>query len=894
MIIQETDYLAHYGILRRSGRYPWGSGGNVAQRSRSFLDLVRELRGKGLTERQIAEGFSMTTTELRAANSIARNSAKQADIGMAQRLKDKGMSNIAIGQRMGINESSVRALLTPGARDKADNLAATSNMLKTEVDNRGFIDVGIGVERHLGVSRSKLDVAIARLKEEGYQLHSVQIDQLGTNTKTTIKVLAPPGTTYRDIASNRDKIASIANYSDDGGRSYTVLQPPLSLSSKRVGIRYAEDGGADSDGVIFVRPGVEDVSLGGSRYAQVRIAVDGTHYIKGMAMYKEGLPNGVDVVFNTNKSSTGNKLDALKPLKTDKETGQIDSDLPFGSVLRRQITKTNSDGSKTVSSAMNIVNEEGNWETWSRSLSSQVLSKQRPSLAQRQLSQVQINKQKELDEITNLTNPAVRRKLLKEFADSADAASVHLKAANLDRQANYVILPVNTMKETEVYAPAYRNGEKVVLIRHPHGGIFEIPELTVNNRHPEAKKLLGSDAPDAIGINHKVAQRLSGADFDGDTVLVIPNDKRHIKTAPALEGLKNFDPLASFPGHPGMKVMSARTKGFEMGDISNLITDMTIQGAPHTELARAVRHSMVVIDAEKHGLDWKASAEANGISQLKIKYQGKADAGASTLISRAGSRKDVLARRPRSASKGGAIDPATGKKIFEPTGESWKNTKGNIVFRTERSKKLAEVDDARSLVSANGGTKIEAIYAEHSNQMKALANKARRELLATKSTPYSPSAKAAYAKQVASLDAKLNVALRNAPLERHAQVIGFAIVSQKRQANPDMEPEDFVKIKAKALNDARARTGAGKIRIEISDSEWQAIQAGAISNEKLTKILDNSDTERVKALATPKSKLLMTDSKTARAQAMLARGLTQAEVADALGVSLTTLKDSLK
>jgi len=894
MIIQETDYLAHYGILRRSGRYPWGSGGNVAQRSRSFLDLVRELRGKGLTERQIAEGFSMTTTELRAANSIARNSAKQADIGMAQRLKDKGMSNIAIGQRMGINESSVRALLTPGARDKADNLAATSNMLKTEVDNRGFIDVGIGVERHLGVSRSKLDVAIARLKEEGYQLHSVQIDQLGTNTKTTIKVLAPPGTTYRDIASNRDKIASIANYSDDGGRSYTVLQPPLSLSSKRVGIRYAEDGGADSDGVIFVRPGVEDVSLGGSRYAQVRIAVDGTHYIKGMAMYKEGLPNGVDVVFNTNKSSTGNKLDALKPLKTDKETGQIDSDLPFGSVLRRQITKTNSDGSKTVSSAMNIVNEEGNWETWSRSLSSQVLSKQRPSLAQRQLSQVQINKQKELDEITNLTNPAVRRKLLKEFADSADAASVHLKAANLDRQANYVILPVNTMKETEVYAPAYRNGEKVVLIRHPHGGIFEIPELTVNNRHPEAKKLLGSDAPDAIGINHKVAQRLSGADFDGDTVLVIPNDKRHIKTAPALEGLKNFDPLASFPGHPGMKVMSARTKGFEMGDISNLITDMTIQGAPHTELARAVRHSMVVIDAEKHGLDWKASDEANGISQLKIKYQGKADAGASTLISRAGSRKDVLARRPRSASKGGAIDPATGKKIFEPTGESWKNTKGNIVFRTERSKKLAEVDDARSLVSANGGTKIEAIYAEHSNQMKALANKARRELLATKSTPYSPSAKAAYAKQVASLDAKLNVALRNAPLERHAQVIGFAIVSQKRQANPDMEPEDFVKIKAKALNDARARTGAGKIRIEISDSEWQAIQAGAISNEKLTKILDNSDTERVKALATPKSKLLMTDSKTARAQAMLARGLTQAEVADALGVSLTTLKDSLK
>ncbi len=110
------------------------------------------------------------------------------------------------------------------------------------------------------------------------------------------------------------------------------------MSSKRLAIRYAEDGGSKADGVIYVRPGVDDVSLDGSRYSQVRIAVDGTHYIKGMAMYKYDLPDGVDLMFNTNKSdTTGNKLDALKPMKTDSPTN------PFGSSIRRQIVRENPD-----------------------------------------------------------------------------------------------------------------------------------------------------------------------------------------------------------------------------------------------------------------------------------------------------------------------------------------------------------------------------------------------------------------------------------------------------------------------------------------------------------------------------------------------------------------------
>lgn len=877
MIIDEADYLAHYGILRKSGRYPWGSGESQSTRNRSFLDHVEGLRREGLSETEIARGLGITTTQLRAAKSIAKNEEKQAQIGTAQRLKDKGYSNTAIGAKMGINESSVRALLEPGRKDKADILEATSNKLKEAVNEKSYVDVGTGVEHHLGISSTKLGTAVARLQEEGYKVHYVKVEQLGTGQQTTVKVLSKPDVPYSEVYKNRHNIQQVTGHSVDGGRSYLGLQPPLSVSSKRIKVRYAEEGGTDADGVIYVRPGKPDLSLGSSRYAQVRIAVDGTHYLKGMAMYKNDLPEGVDLVFNTNKKNTGSKLDAMKAMKDD-------PDNPFGAVVR-QIT----DKHGKVSSAMNIVNEEGNWNDWAMSLSSQLLSKQSPALAKTQLNMTYDRKKRELDEINSLTNPAVRKKLLESYADDADSSAVHLKAAALPRQGSHVILPINSMKENEIYAPNYRDGEKVALIRYPHGGIFEIPELTVNNRHPEAKALLGN-AKDAVGIHSKVAERLSGADFDGDTVLVIPNNHKTIKTAPALAGLKGFDPQASYPAYPGMKKMSPKTKQLEMGVVSNLITDMTIRGANASELARAVRHSMVVIDAEKHNLNYKQSAIDNGIAQLKAKYQGGAKSGASTLISRASAEIRVDDRKPRSAAQGGPIDRATGKKVFENTGATFVNSKGKTVPKTIKSKRLAETDDANTLSS---GTPIEKVYADHSNKLKALANEARKTAVNIKSTPYSPSAKTAYSKEVASLDAKLNLALRNAPLERQAQVLANAVVSQKRQANPGMEASDLKKIKGQALAEARSRTGAHKQRIDITPSEWAAIQAGAISNNKLKQILDNSDLDQIKQLATPKATTLMTSSKKLRAEAMLASGYTRAEVADALGVSITTLRNTI-
>lgn len=883
MIIDVDEYIQHYGTPRHSGRYPWGSGGDdVGQRNRDFLNYVAGLKKQGMTESEIAKGLGLeSTTQLRAAKSIARNAQKQADISMAQRLKDKGMSNVAIGERMKKPESTIRALLAPGEKDKADVLEATSNFIRDQVDQKKYVDIGAGAELGLNISRTKLNTAVAMLEQQGYKRQYVQIEQLGTGNKTTVKVLTRDDVPYSELYKNRGEIQQLTGHSEDGGRSYLGLSKPVNVSSKRVNVIYKEQGGDQADGVIYVRPGVKEFDLGGARYAQVRIAVDGTHYLKGMAMYKDDLPDGVDLAFNTNKSDTGNKLDAMKPLKRDKD-GNIDVDNPFGAVISRQ------------TGAMNIVNEEGNWSEWSKTISSQMLSKQSPSLAKGQLDMTYQQKRDELDEILRLTNPAVKQKLLDSYSDDADSAAVHLKAAGFRNQATHVILPIPSMKETEIYAPNYDNGESVVLVRFPHGGKFEIPELKVNNRQPEARKLIGTDAKDAVGINHKVAEKLSGADFDGDTVLVIPNKGGKIQTQRALAGLKDFDAKREYAAYEGMPKMSPRTKQVEMGVVSNLITDMTIRGANPNELARAVRHSMVVIDAEKHNLDYKRSYQENGIAQLKQKYQfdpakGRAG-GASTLLSRAGSEQRVLARKPRYSKEGGPIDKLTGEKVYVPTGEMIVDRNGKTVPRQIISTKLAEAKDAHTLSS---GTKIEEIYADHSNKLKALANEARRVSVNTKHLPHSPSAKTAYAAEVASLNAKLNTALRNAPLERQAQILGNAVVAAKRRAYPDMEPAEIKKLKSQALIEMRARTGAKKERIVITPSEWDAIQAGAIRTSRVADILTHADLDQVKKLATPKVEVKMTSTKKARASAMLASGYTQAEVAQALGVSLTTLKRGL-
>ncbi len=917
MILTEGEYLAHYGILRRSGRYPWGSGENVRQGYRMFLDDVAEMRKQGIPDVDIARGLGMTTTELRNLHTIATSSKKHEQIQQVEKLAATGMSNSAIGREMGLNESTVRALREPGRLRKTEQLQSIADMLERQVKEKEFVQVGSKVELDLplgdnpeatgiGVSRQKFDVALTMLTEKGYVVDTVKIPQLGTKEMTTIKVLGPPGSTQKDMWMARDRIRLLSEKSEDGGDTWDGgFKRPQAIDAKRIKINHAEDGGANADGVIYLRPGVKDLDIGGAQYAQVRINVGDTHYLKGMAVYKKDLPPGVDIVFNTNKTrkDAPETLDALKPLKKGPD-GKVDWGNPFGSFPKPGGQR----------GALNILNEEGDWDKWSKNLPSQMLSKQEPSLIKQQLEATFDRRKNSFEEIMALTNPTVKRKLLEAFADEVDSAAVHLKAANMANQATKVLLPLNSVKPTEVYAPTHKDGERVALVRFPHGGTFEIPMLTVNNRNPEAKKMFGpGGAKDAIGIHHSVAERLSGADFDGDHVILIPNNRGQVKNSDPLPGLKGFDPKIQYRAYDGMKtvdggVYNAKKKEVEygprgpqnsmqlkMGDISNLITDMTIKGANSSDLTRAVRHSMVIIDSEKHHLDYKASYKDNGIAALKERYQGRSPRGtlkgASTLISRAGSDERVPHFKERPASEGGPVDRATGKKVYVETGRTYKDRDGNVVPSMVKVSKLALTDDAHTLSS---GTPRERLYADHSNELKALANRARREYVDLKPTKYDRNANKVYKAQVDSLLSKLRIAQKNTPLERQAQVIGNAIYNQRRQANPGMDKEEKRKIRNQALAEARERTGANKKRVHIEDDEWNAIQAGAISPTKLKEILQNTDIDRVRELATPIKRKLMTPSLTTRAKAMLANGFTQGEVAEQLGISLTTLKLGIK
>lgn len=888
------DVLVHYGVKRRSGRYPWGSGEDPYQHSGDFLSRVQDLRKEGLSEKDIVKALGLdSTTQLRVAYSVARNERRRLDVATAKSLQEDGLSPTEIGRKMGLNESSVRSLLNEDSARRMNQAEATAETLKKELASKKVMDVGPGVEQELGVSRQKLDEAIYMLEAEGVLVRDGVGIPTGPGKQTNVQIVRDPSVPLRDIYQDMSMIKPVGEYhSNDGGKTWDKREYPASISSDRVKIRYGDEGGTAKDGVIELRRGVEDLDLGKSHYAQVRILVDGTHYLKGMAMYSDDLPAGVDIVFNTNKKSGTAKMDVLKKINDD-------PDNPFGAYIKAdgQSKYIGKDGKEHLS-AINKLKEEGDWDTMSRNLSSQFLSKQPMSLIKKQLNLTYADKQAEFDEIMSLTNPTVKKKLLMDFADECDSATVHLKAAALPRQETRVILPITQLKETEVYAPYLNNGEKVVLIRYPHGGTFEIPELTVNNKNPSAKKILGN-ATDAIGINAKVAERLSGADFDGDTVTVIPvNSKVKVKTSEPLKDLKDFDPKTQYAERPGMKVLTKAQTQKEMGMVSNLITDMTLQGASENEIARAVKHSMVVIDAAKHHLDYKQSELDNGIAELKTKYQPKYDdagnvvggGGAHTLISK---KKQDIRVPERQGS--GRIDPETGKVTYKESGRTYiKN--GKVTPATNTVKLINTVDDVRTLSS---GTPQENAYADYANKMKALANEARKAYIATGRLQYSSSAAKTYKEEAISLGTKLRNAQRNAPRERQAQAIANSVVKAKVQDNPDLgkkeNKKELNKIKQAALYDARAAVGASgkETRVDITPKEWEAIQAGAISDTKLSNILRYSDPDKVREYSMPRTTTQLSAAKQSKIKTMNASGYTIAQIAEKLGVSTSVVSKYL-
>lgn len=919
-------YLEHYGMPRRSGRYPWGSGDNPYQHSGDFLARVEELHKQGLTEKQIADEMKISTGDLRALKQIAKNERRAIERERAKDLEAKGYSRPEIARMMGYNsESSIRNLLNDDADARRNAASQTADLLREQINKYGMIDVGAGVDTALGISSTKMNEALKILELEGYEIYSGGVQQATNPGKQTIlKVACKPGTEHKEIYNYENVHEVNEDYiSHDGGDTFDPKWVyPKSMDSSRLAIRYGDEGGSDKDGVVEIRRGVEDLDLGNSHYAQVRILVDGTHYIKGMAMYSDDVPNGYDILFNTNKGSDKSKMDVLKPITKD-------PDNPFGSLIKEGINDPtdpskaserggqsyyiDKDGNKQLS-LINKRAEEGDWEDWSNKLPSQFLAKQSLGMVRQQLKAATDDKKTEFDEIMACTNPTLKKKMLMTFADDCDSSAVHLKAAALPGQKYQVILPLKSIKDDEVYAPNFKDGETVALVRFPHGGTFEIPILKVNNKQPEGKKNIGPDATDAVGINSKVAARLSGADFDGDTVMVVPCNSEYTKTkitsTPQLRGLEGFDPKVMYgPGKTTVdakgkehyyrngkeyKIMGKQYTQQQMGIVSNLITDMTLKGAGPDDVAKAVRHSMVVIDANKHKLDYHQSEIDNDIAALKRKYQGhigpdgRYHEGASSLISRAKSKQDVPKRRGAPQ-----IDPNTGEvsyKLAKDKDLYYTGKDGKTHMRMQSSTKMAETKDAFTLLSDSDNPK-EKEYAKYANEMKALGRKARVEALKTPALKYNPSSAETYKNEVKSLKSQLEQARLNAPRERRAQMLANSRVQAKVRADEDLKNNkaEKKKLAQRELAAARVETGAKRHPISISNREWEAIQAGAIHDTTLSKILDYADTEQLRQKATPRASTQLSQAKQNKIEAMKASGYTTAQIAEAVGVSTSTV-----
>lgn len=927
--------LFHYGTKRHSGRYPYGSGSDPYGRSMDFYAMIDELKtnNPSISEKEIAEAMDFSIAEFRARKTISKDHIVQRQTERAVQLRSKGMSLQEIAKEMDMAPPTVRLRLKNSENLKQSTLTNTVDVLRKTVDAHDIVDVGKGtnlglsVGEKMGISPEKMNAALSVLREEGYGTYNLQTPNVGTKHSTNQRVLVKPDVTFGEAKKMTDRIHTMGDFTEDDGKTFFGLHDPVNISSKRMEVKFE----SPEDGTVYIRPGVKDLDMGKNTYAQVRIAVDGTHFIKGMAVLKDDLPAGVDMQVHSNKKAEVGKLGALKPMKRvknpDGTEGEIDKDNPFGSMISRQIVgKDPKTGVERATSALNLVNEEGTWDTWTNSLPSQMLAKQPHSLIKSQLSDTRDQVKTRLTEIEGITNATVRKKALEDYADQIDSDGVELRAAAMPRQRTRVIIPMVKMNKTEVYAPGFETGEKVVLIRYPHGGRFEIPEVTVNNNNRTAKKLLGN-AADAIGLHPSVAERLSGADFDGDTVAVIPNRSGKIKGSNSIGGdariyenaLKNFNPKEEFggfvqsgtdkKGRPIGNFKLMTNTGKEMGMITNLITDMSIQAAQPEHVIRAVKHSMVVIDAEKHKLNYKASEQQNNIAQLRELYQTrilpsgeKKVGGATTLLSRATADDRQVQEKLRPAKDGGPVDPKTGRQIFVPTNKTinkFDSKTGTYLEEKtpvlEGKARLARTHDAYDLVRDKSDP-VERLYADHANEMKALANKARLKALRVEEPQRNKKAAEYFKPEVDKLTADLRKAQAQKPLDRRADVIAGSVVKAKMQEDPTLryDKDRKKKTERQAKNAARSRLGLSKPVIDISDRQWDAIQSGAVSKSRLREILDYADPKKVSELAMPRTNPVLTSGLTTRAKAMISAGATTADVARALGISPSTLRAAIQ
>ena len=923
-----------------------------------FDRQIKDLAKNGYSDAQIALGLGVDTSKFKALKSIATNAAKLEFLEENRKLlegikADDGtwiqepITNRSERARiLGVSEGTLRSRENGNVEDNSKVIFDTADLLKKEMAEHKYVHVGKGAAERLGIKPDKLNVALEVLKLEGYNVMNTQVDQLGSQkgNRTSVLTLVPPGVDYAelkaDIQGIKDKetgewiqkpndnaIHIINSHSEDGGETFKKFEKPTTIDSSRIYIKYAEDGGTDRDGLIELRRGVDDISLNKAAYAQVRISVDDKYYLKGMAMHTDDIPEGYDIVFNTNKKQGTPIEKVFKELNPNAD----DPSNPFGATIRLDdqslnLTQRHYIDKKTGEeklSAINVVNEEGDWSKWSKAVASQALGKQKLDVIKKQLDLTYDNHKMEYDEIMALTNPVVKQKLLNDFAETMDKAAVDLKAISFPRQSTRVLLPFPKMKEDECYLPGYENGEKVALIRYPHAGAFEIPVVTVNNKYKEAKDILGN-AIDAIAIHPKTAAALSGADFDGDTALAIPiRDKngnkitdlttsKDIDMTP-FKDLRDFDTKTyKLPDDINPKsnriMKTEEARGKEMGKITNLIADMTLQDPDPKDLCNAVKFSMVIVDAYKHKLDWKQAYNDFDIKSLKKKYRVSGegeDGGAASLLTRAKSPEYVDYRREKSLSNMTPEEKEAyyrGEKVYEyPTTTRMYRTEDTGELKVYdvptkskiKSSKMAERSDAMDLVSKTNPTQQEYLYAVYANQHKDLARAARKEARSLVIEKPDPEAKKTFKEQVDSLLGKLTTARANQPLETKAQIIGNRLFANRKEASPNLDDAHYRKIKAQCLEIARKRIGASRTDIVITPKEWEAIQARAISASNLRAIMDRADMDIVRQYAMPRAKTELSTAQIQTAKTMLANNYEIADIANRLGVSVSTIYNNV-
>lgn len=969
--VDHSPARADYGVKRRSGRYPYGSGKIPYQHEAWFTwgsddilynqvedfrkhfkevngrspDATEIVRGMGLKR---ADGTPMTRTDFDPAYSASRNDVRMQMIAFVEKYRERYKKNNGkyptnyniekytkehFGDKWRIPENTVASLLNEQSKARTNAAASTAKFLKEQIAEKGMIDIGSDVELDIpGCSRTKLDTAIDILKQEGYLEYGRRIDQVtnpNSNNKTTIRVLCPPGTPKNILFTNLGDVQSIADYhaevNENGETKYWRMEYPASMDSKRISVRYGDekydDGftGKDRDGWIFIRRGCKDLDLGNSLYAQVRILVDDTHYVKGMASYYDGpFPDGCDLIFNTNKPKgtplTSTDKDApqvLKPIQHD------DPMNPFGALIKAgtgQYHYIDDDGTEKLG-LINKKSEEGDWGDWRKAVSAQFTSKQNPSLIKSQIDISLADKRAEFEAIKQLENPVLQKNLLMKFASSCDSDAVDLRTGPMPGQSFQVFVPIPTLKDNECFAPQFENGTEVAVIRYPHADISEIPILIVNNKNAEGLKLLGKDARDCIGLSAKAEQQLSGADNDGDAGMVIPirQDGPPISSRPPFKDMIGFDPEMSFPpirnekGEITSPVLSKDYCQKQMGIVTNLIMDMDLQGAPEEDKAKAMKHSMVIIDAPKHKYNWKLSEKVNDIEELKKKWQQQYDAegnliktgGASTLLTRAKSEAHVGKRQGQPS-----VDRETGELVYKTLPDEkrfWYDKKGKPHEYTESVPLMSTVKNAYELMSNPDPTKAnpkEVLYADYANSLKALANEARK-LAAYGLDEYSYDKAAAekYADEVASLSAKVIRSRRNAPRERMAQIQSNAYKDKLVAENPELRGKDketkkkLKKIRQQAIVENRSAYNAHRVAIDVTEREWEAIQNHAVDKQTLELIFKYADDKKIRQYATPrKDSRALSDAKVAQIKRYKAAGWSFAEIAAQLGISKASVE----